>query len=134
MYFLIELSWLKSVHDSPIAPYCFPISLIMSGMFLSVSLMANHHFNVFQWHLFGGLRGILAQCYIIEQLNIFKQSIAQSPLSNLVPSLIVFTELLVSLIPLIGKFPYHPSGACHHLPFYLELVFQPFNNHSNPVS
>lgn len=70
MSFLIELSRLKSVHDSPVAPYCFPITLIMFGTFLSVNLMDTHHFNVFQCNLFSGLRGMLAQCYTIGQLNV----------------------------------------------------------------
>lgn len=66
IYFLIELSWLKSVPDFPVAPCFLPIALLMSGRFLGVSLMDTHHFNVFQWNLFNELRGMLAQSCTIE--------------------------------------------------------------------
>lgn len=108
-----------------VAPCFLLIALLMSGRFLGVNLMDTHHFNVFQWNLFDELRGVLAQSCAIGQLNVLSKASALNSLSNLVPFLILFIELLMSLIPQVphfGEFPYH-------LPFCWKL----FSNSSTTI-
>lgn len=78
----------------------------MSERFLSVSLMDNHHINVFQVESVWWVEGYIGSELHSQAIKCLSKASAHSSLSNLVPFFIFFTELLVSLISLIGKFPY----------------------------
>lgn len=109
-------------------PCCLPRALIMSGRLRSVGLMGTRRLGCLAMESVWWVEAHIGSESHSRAVKYLSRASARSPLSSLVPSLIFLLTCFESLVPLVVKFPCHPPGTCHHLPFSLRLVSQPFTD------
>lgn len=127
LYFLIELPWVKALRSSPTNPGCLPRTLITSGRFGGGSLLGPRCLGCVSVESVQWLEARVGSELHSRAVKCLSKPAAYSPLSSLVPSLILL-NCFESLIPLVVKFSYHPPVTYHRPLFSLGLVCQSFND------